>query len=154
MGKFMQTKKVTTSKLLNQLIKTASLDRFFRRLDDTGSNIPSFHDYINNVCADKGVPQEHIIKRADIDRTYGHQLFRGTRTPSRDKVIQLAFGFEMGYEEAQKLLSVARKSALHPKVKRDAVIIYALERNLALDDVQATLFDLGVKLLGKDRNYG
>ncbi|MDR2572701.1 MAG: hypothetical protein LBD23_20735 [Oscillospiraceae bacterium] len=150
----MQTKKITTSKLLQNLFKTSSLDRFFRRLDDTDSNIPSFHDYINNVCADKGVPQEHIIKRADIDRTYGHQLFRGTRTPSRDKVIQLAFGFEMGYEEAQKLLAVARKSALHPKVKRDAVIIYAFERNLTLGDVQATLFDLGVKLLGKDRNYG
>ena len=150
----MQIKNITTSKLLQNLFKTASLDRFLRRLDDTDCNIPPFHEYINTVCTEKNVTQEHIIKKADIERTYGHQLFRGTRTPSRDKVIQLAFGFELGYEETQKLLSIARKSNLHPKVKRDAVIIYALERELTLDDVQATLFDLNIKLLGKDRSYG
>ena len=154
MDRFMQTKNITTSKLLQSLFKTASLNRFFRRLDDSDCSIPPFHEYINALCAEKGVPQEHIVKKADIERTYGHQLFRGARTPSRDKVIQLAFGFDMGYEETQKLLSVARKSTLHPKVKRDAVIIYALEHELSFNDVQATLFDLDIKLLGKDRSYG
>jgi len=150
----MQTNKITTSKLLQNLFRTASLGRFLRRLDDSNCNISPFHEYISEVCVKKGFTQEHIIKKADIERTYGHQLFRGARTPSRDKVIQLAFGFEMGYDETQELLSVARKSLLHPKVKRDAVIIYALKHELTLDDVQATFFDLKIKLLGKDRSYG
>jgi len=150
----MQKRIITTSKLLQKLFRTASLDRFLRQLDDADSNISPFHEYISVICTEKNFTQEHVIKKADIERTYGHQLFRGARTPSRDKVIQLAFGFEMGYEETQKLLSVARKSSLHPKVKRDTVVIYALKHELTLDDVQATLFDLDLKLLGKERNYG
>ncbi|MCL2820130.1 MAG: hypothetical protein FWD38_04780 [Oscillospiraceae bacterium] len=150
----MSTEKISTSKMLQHLFKTASLDRFIKRYDRDMEYLPLFHEHINNLCKDKGTVPEQVIKKADIERTYGHQLFNGTRTPSRDKVIQLAFGFEMGYEETQKLLSVARKSSLHPKVKRDAVIIYAIEHELTLDDVQATLFDLEIKLLGKERNYG
>jgi hypothetical protein len=146
--------KISTSTLLKRLFKTASLDRFIRRFDEAEYDMPVFNEYISSLCAEKGQTPEYIIKKSDIERTYGHQLFNGNRTPSRDKVIQLAFGFEMGYDDTQKLLAVARKSALHPKVKRDIVIIYALEHKLDILDVQSTLTDLGIKILGMERHYG
>jgi transcriptional regulator with XRE-family HTH domain len=149
----MSEEKVPTNTLLQRLFKTTSIDRFIRRYDEDMSHFPSFKKYINDLCTDKGVTAESIIKKADIERTYGHQLFNGTRKPSRDKVLQLAFGFEAGYEETQKLLSVARKSALHPKVKRDAAIIFALEKGLDIIAVQSTLFELGIPILGKERFY-
>jgi transcriptional regulator with XRE-family HTH domain len=149
----MSKEKISTSKLLQRLFRTASLNRFIRRFDEAKLDMPVFSEYIKSLCEEKGIPPGQIVKKADIDRTYGHHLFNGNRTPSRDKVIQLAFGFEMDYDDTQKLLAIARKSPLHPKVKRDAVIIYALKHGLRIADVQSTLFDLGMKILGKERFY-
>jgi hypothetical protein len=143
--------RLTTDNLLQRLFKTASLDRFLRRYDDDLNRIPPFNEYLANIVRDKGAVPEQVIKKADIVRTYGHQLFNGTRKPTRDRAIQLAFGFGLSYEETQRLLKVARKSALYPKIKRDAIIIFALRNDYDIVAVQAALFELGIPILGEER---
>jgi transcriptional regulator with XRE-family HTH domain len=145
----MPNTKTNTQALLQRLLKTSSISRFFQRYDEDISHFPSFGEYISDLCTEKGVTAESVIKKTAIERTYGHQLFNGTRTPSRDKVLQLAFGFEMDYAQAQKLLAVSRKSPLHPKIKRDAAVIFALKNGLDMDAVQATLHELGLPVLGE-----
>jgi hypothetical protein len=144
--------KISTSGLLQRLFKTASISRFIRHFEGDMTHIP-FDVHLTNICRDKDTVPEQVIKKSGIERTYGHQLFNGRRKPSRDKVIQLAFGFSMNYEETQELLKMARKSDLYPKLKRDAVIIYALTRQLGVSTVQDTLFELGLPILGKEDRY-
>ncbi|MBN1265003.1 MAG: hypothetical protein JXA25_05890 [Anaerolineales bacterium] len=90
-----------------------------------------------------------MISRSAIDRTYGHQLFNGRRNPSRDKVIQLAFGLKLDLDETQSLLQAAQKSALYPKVKRDAAIIFCLHHEKDIFETQEVLKVLGLTMLGK-----
>ncbi len=143
---------LSTSTMLQRIFKTTSIGRFIKRYDKQMENAP-FHIYISRLCENRNIVPERVIRKSGIERTYGHQLFNGRRKPSRDKVLQLAFGLGMNYNEVQELLKVARKSALYPRVKRDAVIIYALKRRLSFEDVQTTLFELSLPLLGKeDRN--
>jgi hypothetical protein len=89
-----------------------------------------------------------VIKRANIESSYGHRLFRGSRNPSRDTVLQLAFGFGMDTAEAQQLLKIARHAALHPKVKRDAIIAFCLENGRTVIEAQNYLYDNDMPLLG------
>ena len=103
--------------MLRRLFNTTDLEKFIER--NAGEmEIPSFHAYITNICKSIGQVPEQVIKQAGIERTYGHQLFNGTRKPSRDKVIQLAFGFKLDLDDTQKLLQIAQKSPLYPKIKR------------------------------------
>jgi len=149
----MRSEQISTSSLLQRLFKTNHLGRFIRHYEKQLDSV-TFSEYINQLCAYRGVAPAQIIKKSNIERTFGHQLFNGRRTPSRDKVIQLAFGFEMDYDETQALLKTACKSPLYPKVKRDAVVIYALKRGFGIMEVQATLDELSLPLLGKDeRKY-
>lgn len=109
---------------------------------------PIFHEYIKELCyMTKQVP-ERVIKNASIERTYGHQLFNGTRKPSRDKVIQLAFGFELDVEETQNLLRIAQKSLLYPRIKRDAAILYCISNHIDIVGLQNLLYNLELTLLG------
>jgi len=147
----MLNKKPDTDALLVRLLKTTSLSRFLKRYETDMNSLPTFGEYISNLCAEKGLSAESVIKKAGIERTYGHKFFNGTRTPSRDKVLQLAFGFEMNLEQTQKLLSIAKQSPLHPKVKRDAVIIFVLKEELGIDEAQSMLHELGLSALGKER---
>ena len=92
------------------------------------------------------------IERSQIERTYGHQLFNGTRRPSRDKVIQLALGFGLNVDETQRLLRSAGKSPLYPRLKRDAAILYGIQKKLSILAVQEILTKYGLTLLGGQKN--
>lgn len=124
---------------------------FTNRLEDFIDSeiaLPPFRDYVAQLCQSRGETREHIIRRSGINRTYGHQLFNGIRRPSRDKVIQLAFGFGLDVEEAQRLLKAAQVRALTPRIKRDAVILYCLMHRLCVGEAQKLLADFEMTLLG------
>ena len=112
-----------------------------------------FPGYLLSLCAEKGQVPEHVILRADIDRSYGHQLFNGTRRPSRDKVIQLAFGLELSLPECQRLLQVAGKSPLYPRLRRDAVILYCLSHGKTVLEAREMLQSFGLSQLGGVSGY-
>lgn len=141
-------KPIPTREFYMKLLESPDLKEFFET--HAGEmQIPSFHLFISEICASTEQVPEQVIKRAAIERTYGHQLFNGTRKPSRDKVIQLAFGLGLGLDDTQKLLQIAHKSALYPKLKRDAAIMHCLENNKDLLDTQSLLQSLGLTLLGE-----
>lgn len=138
-----------TSTLLRRLFKAADL-RDFMDKNEAGLLVPGFGEYISQMCAAQGERKESVIKRASIERTYGHQLFNGTRKPSRDKTIQLAFGFGLDLNGTQKLLQVAEKSPLYPRIKRDAALIYCIDRRYGMTETQAMLYELGLRILGDE----
>ena len=146
----MDKKRLSTEELFALLFKTPSLPLF---LEGKGSDImlPDFHEYISSLCAEQSEVPEHIIQRAGLEKSFGHQLFSGRRTPSRDTVLQLAFGFSLSVTGTQELLKVARKSPLYPRVKRDSAIIYCLYHGKSFDDTQSILYDLDLPILGGGR---
>ena len=137
----------TTSGLLSRLLKTTSIKRFVDHYDEELKSEP-FSKYLESLCNEKGMIPSAVLKTANIERTYGLQIFRGIKNPSRDKVIQLAFGFALDVGETQKLLKAADKSMLYSKIKRDAVIIYCLKNSINVTDAQVILSDLQLPLLG------
>ena len=141
------TKKVKTSNLLRELFKAPNLISFIERNADE-FQAPQFYEYLSELCREMDLVPERVIKQASIERTYGHQLFNGTRKPSRDKVIQLAFGFGLNVDRTQELLKAAQKSPLYPRIKRDAAILYCINQNMSVMDVQDILHDLHLTLLG------
>jgi hypothetical protein len=136
----------TTGILLSKLLKTTNLKRFLAHYDDKLVRTP-LNKYLESLCHEKGLIPSAVVKAADIERTYGLQIFRGIKNPSRDKVIQLAFGFALGVDEAQKLLKAAEKSMLYVKIKRDAVIIYCLKNKMTVIKAQEILNELQLPLL-------
>jgi len=142
-----RTTPVTTQELWAKLFLSPSVEEYLAENGDACS-LPTFSEYITALANLKGEKPVQIIKRGDIEASYGHRLFTGARTPSRDTVLQMAFGLELGTDETQQLLKVAHASPLHPKVKRDAVIAFCLHRHYSLAEAQAALFENGLPVLG------
>jgi len=142
-----EKKRTSTTSFLNSLLKASDLEQFIKSNADE-MQMPPFCEYITQLCKKRGEVPEHIIKRANIERSYGHQIFRGSRNPSRDTVLQLAFGFEANVDEAQELLKHAGKNALYPRVKRDAALIYCLHGRFTIVETQRVLQEMGLPLLG------
>ena len=140
-------KQVSTDELLKLLFKERSLEQFLLRNESAYLNA-DFSNYLSNWCKSHQEIPEQLIRRANLEKSFGHQLFSGKRKPSRDTVIQLAFAMQASVAQAQEMLKVARKSVLYPRIKRDTVIIYCLHNHISLVDTQIILQDLELPLLG------
>ena len=137
----------STTALFKKLNTSTDVQAFFKE-NSSDFTTPSFREYIQAICREKGLVPEQVILQSGIERTYGHQLFNGTRKPSRDKVIQLAFGLKLDLETTQKLLKISQKSPLYPKVKRDAAFIFCINHQKDFFETQALLQSLEITLLG------
>ena len=108
----------------------------------------SISEYLTALIEQKNLVKSEIIKRSGIDRVYGYQILNGTRTPSRDKLIQLAFGMQLGFRETQRLLAYNGFAQLYAKNRRDSIIIFAIkekktviELNILLDKNEEKIFE-------------
>lgn len=129
---------MTEENLLEQLIGRKSIDKILEDNAELFVEQP-ISEYLKMLCKERGTVPEHVIKKAQLDRTYGHQIFNGTRIPSRDKLIQLAFGFELSLDETQELLQMAGKAVLYVRIKRDVVCIYGIVHRMSVQEVQEVL---------------
>ena len=144
---------LSTEELLKTIFK---LDDIKKALESDKEDFifSEFNEYISKLSEEKNESHEKIIARANLERSYGHKLFAGTRKPSRDTVIQLAFGFEADVELAQEMLKVAGKSPLYPRIKRDVVIIYCLYNHVSFEKTQIYLSELNLPILGNASKNG
>ena len=138
---------ISTDELLRLRCKERRLENILQRTESAYLHI-TFADYLSDWCRDHQEVPEQIIRRANLEKSYGHQLFSGKRKPSRDTVIQLAFALHANVAEAQEMLKITRKSLLYPRIKRDTVIIYCLHNHVSLVDTEIILHDLGLPILG------
>jgi hypothetical protein len=66
--------------------------------------------------ATAGVPRNDAIHRSRLNQTFAYQILAGTRHASRDKLLQLAFGMQLGIRDASELLERGVRAACGPTV--------------------------------------
>ena len=143
--------RISTDSLMKRLFRTKSIASFMQN-NERHLEQPDFCAMLKTICGERELVPERVILQAQIDRTYGHQLFSGIRKPSRDKVIQLAIGIGLNVEETQRLLQAAGKSPLYPRLKRDAAILYCIRHGYSVLDTQDVLDQYSLSLLGNAGN--
>lgn len=128
----------TTERLISELFNSDNIEEFLRAHEGE-LVVPTFAAYITGLCEQRKATIASVLDNADIGTSFGYALFNGSRKPSRDTVIKLGMAFGLGLEETQKLLSAAGFGGLYPKIKRDAVIIYSIQRGFSLHQTQGQL---------------
>ena len=144
-----ETGAMKTTELWAKLFSASTIDDYLNEVE--AGALPVFSEYLQYLCRERGLRPAEVLKAGDVEPSYGHRVFSGGRRPSRDKILQLAFGFGLNVEETQQLLTVGRCSALHPKVKRDALIAFGLNGGLSITSTQIMLEEHGLPLLGSPK---
>ena len=96
---------------------------------------PPLPIYLNSLLHRHGLTVQDVVVACNLDRSYGYQLFNGTRRPSRELLLRLALLLKLGEEEAQRLLKIAGRQPLYARNRRDAAVLYALTHGLSAEDV-------------------
>lgn len=107
----------------------------------------SLHEVLAELLKQKGLTRAQVIQASLLNDIYAHQIFKGTRTPSRDKLLALGFGMKLSFEEMDALLKTQGYPPLYPRNARDAIIIYGFFHQLPLLEVNTELYENGMGTL-------
>ena len=122
----------TTEELLNELKKTEDFFEFAKE-NETELESVSLTEQLEQFLEKYKKPKKDVIKDAGLDTTYGYQIFDGRKKPRRDKLLQLAFGFPLTVEDANKLFRAGGMSSLYVRCKRDTICMYCLQQKMTVD---------------------
>ncbi len=80
-----------------------------------------------------------IINGADMGYTYFYNIIGGKSIPARDTIIKIYLSMGLAIEDCQSALKLYNWAYLHPKNKRDSILIYALTHKLSLYETEDML---------------
>lgn len=99
------------------------------------------------TIASCGMKKADIINKADIGYTYFYDILKGKKHPSRDMLIKILIVLSCGLDDFQETLRLYEWAALYPKIKRDSIIIYAINHNFSLYQTEELLQKNNEKVL-------
>lgn len=110
-------------------------------------NVLPFHKYLDTLISEKNISITELGTKVLLSRSFTYQVFSGDRVPSRDIILRIALALNILLDETQRLLKLADRGALYPKIKRDAVIIYCISHKSGLYKTDEMLVNLGLEPL-------
>lgn len=138
-----------TTKELLELMKRST--DYHSYAEENRGDISRTHMRIDRALAvllsEQGLRKSDVIARSGIENHYAYQIFSGMKTPTRDKVIMLCFGFEMTADDAIQFMKITGYPPLYAKEERDNAILYGLTKRLSVVAMNALLDDLHQELL-------
>lgn len=140
-----------TDELLKELDNTSDINQYLSTNRDEliEQNVAK---YLNELLEKKeNLTKSKIIKSTSLSESYIYDIFRGEKSnPSRNKLLQIAFAMSLDLETTQKLLKIAKVGILYPRIKRDSIIIFALNKNLDFFECENLLEQAEVEGLSND----
>lgn len=129
-----------TEELLAELLASPSIEGF---LDENAINEVTLSEYLQQLLDKKGLKRAEVIRKANLNATFGYQVFTGARGAGRDTILQLVFAMELTLREANRLLQAAGVNGLYCKNRRDDIIIFCIEHSYSLQETDEELYRFG-----------
>lgn len=140
----MQKKKSTDE--LNKLLPKMPIKKYLSE-NDASFNKMTLPQMLESILKSNGISQVNAIKAANLERTFGYQIFKGIKQPSRDTLIKICIGMKANTEQTRALLLKLKAAPLYSKDKRDSVILYGIMHKLNLSEINELLYDNNLKPL-------
>lgn len=132
-----RVKEPLTEELLEELLASPSPTKFVKKHHLANQTLS---ELLNAFLEEKGLARADVIRAAALNETFGYQIFMGQRNPSRNKVLQIAFAMRLNLRETNRILRAAGASDLYCKNRRDAIIIFCLDKGYRLQKTNEELY--------------
>lgn len=134
-----------TEELLAELLDEPDLEHFIEKPEVGGRTLS---EYLNQLLDEHGLNRAEVVRAADINETFGYQIFTEARRPSRNYLAKLSFAMHLSLAEANRVLQAGGISQLYCKNRRDAILIFCLKEGYSLQRTEEELFRFGEDTLG------
>ena len=130
----------------NNLVNAENIEDFLAENQKYMLGMALF-EYLMLLLQQKRLRRADVVRDSGLEKAYVYQIFDGKKRPSRDKLIAIAFGLHLNAEETQRMLKLGGWSELYPRVERDAVILFAIQRGKDIAATNDLLYNNGFPTL-------
>ena len=136
---------------LEQAKNTLEFQEFLKR-NQREMQRASFGDIVLRLCARYEITASCLQPQIAISKSQFYNLLNGTRNPSKESVLKIAFGLHITPSELNELLQAAGYQALDPKNREDAIILFGLENKKEVGQIDELLrtYNSKIRLLDKE----
>ena len=139
----------TTDDLMKKLNNTVTdehlLNDYLKGIDKYDGN--SFKEYFGILISRHGKTRAEVVRASHIERTFAEHMIGGSKKITRNNLLALCIACGCTFPETEKCLKLTGNSALYSKNKRDAIIIYAINRGLTIQEINDILYEKNLELL-------
>lgn len=136
-----------TSDLLKELTaENADISEYIASNPDPFIN-GNIKDYWEGIIDKSGLTKSSIINKSDFSYCYFYDIINGRKIPGKDKIVRLILAMKLSLDDCQDALRISSKSALYPKIKRDSILIFALNNSLSIYETNDLLTKYGEEQL-------
>lgn len=139
-------KEPLTDELLQKLLSSPDPAQFAKENRITQRNLPV---YLQQLLDEKGLRRSKVIQAANLNPTYGWEIFMGKAHASREHYLALIFAMGCTLVEANRILRAAGHNELYCKTRRDAIIIFCLDNGYTLQQVNDALYQYGEPIVNE-----
>lgn len=134
-----------TEDLLERLLASSSMDDYLKEDDFTIETTLSA--YLAELLKEKGVKRADVVRGSSLNATVVYDIFAGKSRPGREHAIMLAIGLKCDLAQTKRLMQLAGVSTLWCKNRRDAIIIWGINKGFTRAQIDDELWRLGEKTL-------
>lgn len=136
-----------TTDQLNHEIKTATNVRDYFIENKNHFLTTNLCEHLNILLSRKKLHKSDVVRDSLLERSYIYKIFAGKKTPSRNKLISIAFGLHLSASETQELLKISGNRELYARDERDSLILFALYQNQTIFQVNELLYEHHLAIL-------
>ena len=81
----------------------------------------------------RGLYPKDMIHRCGIERSYFYHILNGNKRPSRNMILRIAFCLHADLNETERLLRLSGAARLYPRIRRDALLIFAIQQKYTME---------------------
>lgn len=100
-------------------------------------------DFWETAIEKSGYSKSNIINKSDFSYCYFYDVINGRKIPGRDKIIRLILTMHLSVDECQEALRISGRSALYPRIRRDAIILFAISNGYSIYQLSELLANAG-----------
>lgn len=136
-----------TNDLMEELSgQDTDLDRYFEKNPTSFINV-DIKEFWKNAVDTSSKTKSDIINKADMSYCYFYDVINGRKIPSKDKIIRIVLAMNLSLDDCQEALRISGKSALYPRIKRDSILIYAINKGYSIYQTNDLLAEHGEEML-------
>lgn len=122
---------LTTSQLLSIIKKSGRFSEVTEAFHDKEAE-PVFCHYLYSIMEKRQLTPKDIIGSSGIERSYFYHILSGQKMPGRNIILRICLCMSATLAETNQLLRLSHQGQLYPKVRRDAAIIFAIEKKYTM----------------------
>ena len=135
---------LTTKEFENRIQRAKTADE----LQQVLLSLPqkTFSVQIDEFCKAYRTTFSQVQVASGITKSMFYAIVNGTRKPKKVHIIKIGLAMGLSVEEINLLLKVSGLKELYAKSKEDAIVMYGVNNNLTVMQIEELLTDAGATL--------